>query len=100
MVNASGVHIVWYKVYTVQHMFKKMKTMALRAMMSKQLKGMPKAMQDQILGMVEENPKFFENMAKEIKARTDAGQDKMMAMQSVAKEHQAELQKMFMGNSK
>lgn len=76
--------------------------MALRAMMSKQLKGMPKAMQDQLIGMVETNPKFFEKMAKEIKARTDAGQDKMMAMQTVAKEHQAELQKMFMerGDSK
>lgn len=68
-------------------------------MLGKQLKGLPKEMQDQIISMVEKNPKFFENMAKEIKTRTDAGQDQMMAMQSVAKEHQAELQQMFMGKS-
>lgn len=73
-------------------MFKKM---MLKAMLGKQLKGLPKGMQDTIIGMVEKNPKFFENMAKEIKARTDTGEDKMMAMQMVAKEHQAELQKMF-----
>lgn len=69
----------------------------MKAMMSKQLKGMPKEMQEKILGMVEKNPEFFEKMSKEIKARTDAGQDQMMAMQTVAKEHQAELQQMFMG---
>jgi len=71
--------------------------MAMKAMMSKQLKGMPKEMQDKILDMVEKNPEFFEKMAKKIKERTDRGEDKMMAMQTVAKEHQAELQQMFMG---
>lgn len=72
--------------------------MALRAMMSKQLKGMPKAMQEKVLSMVDQHPDFFEKMAKEIKMRTDRGEDKMMAMQAVAKAHQAELQKMFMGD--
>lgn len=76
-------------------MFKKL---MLKAMLSKQLKGMPKQMQDQLISMVEKNPKFFETMAKEIKKRTDAGQDQMMAMQAVAKEHQAELAKLFKGD--
>lgn len=71
--------------------------MMIRAMLGKQLKGMPQALQDQIIGMVEKNPAFFEKMAKEIKRRTDEGQDQMMAMQTVAREHQAELQKMFRG---
>jgi len=69
----------------------------MRAMMARQLKGMPKAMQEQVLSMVEKNPQFFEKMAKEIKIRTDRGEDKMMATQAVAKEYQTELQKMFMG---
>ena len=74
-----------------------LKKMMMKAMMSRQLKGMPKEMQDKVLSMVEKNPEFFEKMAKEIKARTDRGEDQMMAMQSVAKQHQAELQQMFMG---
>ncbi|XKT74238.1 MAG: hypothetical protein ACJKTH_02705 [Patescibacteria group bacterium UBA2163] len=81
-------------------MFKKMKNMALRAMMAKQLKGMPKEMQDKMIAMVEKNPEFFEKMAKEIKARTDRGEDQMMAMQAVAKEHQAELQQMMLSQEK
>lgn len=78
------------------HMLKKM---MMRAMMSRQLKGMPKEMQEKVLAMVEKNPEFFEKMAKEIKARTDKGEDQMMAMQSVAKQYQTELQQMFMGGS-
>lgn len=78
-------------------MFKKIKNMAMRAMMSKQLKGMPPAMQDKVLGMVEKNPDFFEKMAKEIKARVDKGEDQMMATQAVAMQYQKELQQMFMG---
>lgn len=73
-------------------MFKKM---MLRAMMAKQLKGMPKEMQEQILGMVEKNPEFFTKMAKEIQERVKRGENQMFAMQAVAKEHQNELQKMF-----
>lgn len=79
---------------TIEVMFKKM---MMKAMLGKQLKGLPKEMQDQIIGMVEKNPKFFEKMAKEIKVRTDKGEDQMMAMQMVAREHQAELQAMFTG---
>ncbi len=75
-------------------MFKKM---MMRAMMAKQLKGMPKEMQEQILGMVEKNPDFFAKMAKEIQARVKRGENQMFDMQTVAKEHQAELQKMFRG---
>ncbi len=73
-------------------MFKKM---MLRAMMAKQLKGMPKEMQEQILVMVEKNPEVFTKMAKKIQARVKRGENQMFAMQAVAKEHQNELQKMF-----
>ncbi len=68
----------------------------LKAMMAKQLKGLPKEMQDKVIGMVEKNPEFFTKMAKQIQERVKRGENQMMAMQTVAKEHQAELQKMFM----
>lgn len=71
--------------------------MMMKAMMAKQLKGMPKDMQEKVLNLVEQNPEFFENMAKEIKTRTDRGEDKMMASQAVAMQHQQELMKMMMG---
>ena len=75
-------------------MFKKM---LMKAAISRQLKGMPQEMRDQILGLVDKNPEFFENMAKEIQTRVKNGEDKMFAMQAVAKEHQAELQKLIRG---
>jgi hypothetical protein len=81
-------------------MFKKMKNMALRAMISRQLKGMPKDMQDKILDAVENNPEFFEKMAKEIKERVDKGEDKMMASQAVAMKYQQDLMKIMMGGNK
>lgn len=73
------------------------KRMMLKAMMAKQLKGLPKDMQEKVIGMVEKNPEFFTAMAKKIQERVKRGENQMMAMQAVAKEHQAELQKMFMG---
>lgn len=78
-------------------MFNKMKNMALRAMMAKQLKGMPKDMQDKVLSAVEKNPDFFKKMADEIKERTDKGEDKMMASQAVAMKYQQELMQIMMG---
>ena len=78
-------------------MFDGMKKMAIKAMMQKQLKGMPKDMQDKILDAVEKNPEFFKKMADEIKERTDKGEDKMMASQAVAMKYQQDLMKIMMG---
>jgi len=72
-----------------------LKKMMMKAMMAKQLKGMPKDMQDKVLNLVEKNPDFFKKMADEIKARTDRGEDKMMASQAVAMQYQQELMKMM-----
>jgi len=76
-----------------------LKKMMMKAMMAKQLKGLPKETQDQIIGMVEKNPEFFASMAKKIQERVKKGENQMFAMQAVAKEHQAELQKMFRDES-
>ena len=71
--------------------------MMMKAMMSRQLKGMPKGMQDKVLEAVDKNPDFFKKMADEIKERTDQGEDKMMASQAVAMKYQQDLMKIMMG---
>ena len=78
-------------------MFDGMKKMAMKAMMQKQLKGMPPEMQEKVLNAVEKNPEFFKKMADEIKERTDKGEDKMMASQAVAMKYQQDLMKIMMG---
>lgn len=80
--------------YTSVYMLKKM---MMKAMMSRQLKGMPKDMQDKVLDAVDKNPDFFKKMADEIKERTDKGEDKMMASQAVAMKYQQELMQIMMG---
>lgn len=65
--------------------------------MSRQLKGMPKDMQEKVLEAVDKNPDFFKKMADEIKERTDKGEDKMMASQAVAMKYQQELMQIMMG---
>lgn len=67
-------------------------------MMSRQLKHLPKEMQDKVMKAVEENPDFFEKMSKEIDERVKKGEDKLMASQSVAMKYQKELQQIMMGN--
>lgn len=76
----------------MRRMFKKM---LMKAAMSRQLKNMPKEAREQILALVDKHPEFFEKMAKEIQTRVKNGEDKMFAMQAVAKEYQAELQKLI-----
>lgn len=76
-------------------MFKKM---MMKAMMNRQLKDLPQSMKDKIMKAVDENPGFFEKMAKEIDERVKKGEDKLMASQSVAMKYQGELQKIMMGN--
>lgn len=81
-------------------MFKKVKSMAMKAMLQKQLKGMPKEMQEKVLDAVEQNPDFFKKMADEIKQRVDNGEDKMMASQAVAMKYQQDLMQIMMGGNK
>lgn len=75
-------------------MFKKM---LMKAAMQKQLKGMPKEMQDQVLDMVEKNPDFFSDIGKQIEERVKRGEDRMAATQAVAMANQAKLREMFRG---
>jgi hypothetical protein len=74
-------------------MFKAIKRGAMRLMLGKQLKGLPKAAQEAMLDAIDQHPDFFQMISKEIDAKVKAGQDKMFATQAVMMQHRAELQK-------
>lgn len=71
------------------------KRFVLKTMLAGQLKGMPKALQDQVLAAVEAHPQFFEKIAKEVDARVKRGQDKTIASQAVMMQYRSELQQLM-----
>jgi len=64
-------------------------------MLKRQMKDVPADQQDMILKMVEENPKFFEEIAAKVKQKVDAGQDQMTAAMTVMRENQEQIKKMM-----
>ncbi len=75
--------------------FKSVKNKAVGALLKQQIKNLPKDQQEMILAMIEKNPEIFEKIAKEIKEKTDAGQNQMYASMQVMQKYQSELQKVF-----
>lgn len=71
------------------------KEFLMKKLIQSKLRGMPEAQQEMILGLVTKNPKLFEEIAKKIKAKTDAGADQMMATMTVMKEYQGQIQKLM-----
>ena len=69
----------------------------MKMMLKKQLAGLPKDQQEMIMKIIEENPKFFEQISKEIQDKIKAGVPKQNAAMSVFMSHKDELQKMMMG---
>lgn len=69
----------------------------MKMMLKKQLAGLPKDQQEMIIKMIEENPKFFEQISKEIGAKVKAGVPKQNAAMSVFLSHKDEIQRMMMG---
>jgi len=67
----------------------------MKAMLKKQLKALPQEQQDMIIKAVEENPKLFEQIAKEIQEKIKNGVDKQNAAMSVMMSHQDELRKVM-----
>jgi hypothetical protein len=76
------------------------KNFLMKQMLKRQMKGVPEAEQERIIGLVESNPEFFENIAKEIEALQKQGRDQMSASMEVMRKHQGELQKIMMGGGK
>lgn len=71
----------------------------MKMMLKKQLAGLPKDQQEMIIKIIEENPKFFEQISKEIQEKIKAGVPKQNAAMSVFMSHKDELQKMMMGKN-
>ena len=69
-----------------------MKNFLMKQALKAQLKNLPEAQREQVLQIVEKNPKLFETIAKEIEQKTKAGMDKNLATISVMRAHQKELQ--------
>ncbi|MGB8816160.1 MAG: hypothetical protein WCC74_02965 [Minisyncoccia bacterium] len=73
------------------------KNIILKTALKSQLKGLPQDQQDKIIKAMEENPEFFENLAKKIEQKQKEGKDKTSAAMEVMRENQNELRKIMMG---
>ena len=71
------------------------KEFLLKQMMKKQLKGMPEAEIDRIVGIVAKNPDFFKKIGEEIEKKIKSGRSQTAATMEVMRAHQAEIQKMM-----
>ncbi len=76
------------------------KNFLMKQMLKRQMKGVPEAEQERIIGLVESNPEFFENIAKEVDALKKQGRDQTAATMEVMRKHQGELQKLMQGGGK
>lgn len=63
--------------------------------MKSQLKNVPKAEQEKIMGLIDKNPEFFTQMAEKVKKKIDSGLPQMTAMMEVMQENKTELQDMM-----
>ena len=63
-----------------------------KKMLEKQLKHMPEGQRKMFMRMFEENPELFEKIAKEVKEKKKGGQDEMLAVASVMRKYQPEMQ--------
>lgn len=63
----------------------------MKAMLKKQMKGMPEEQQEFFLNLIEKNPDFFMKIATEAQEKIKGGMPQQDAMQAVMKAHEAEL---------
>lgn len=56
--------------------------------------GVPEAQIDMFITMMERDPKLFETIAKEVKAKMDAGVDQQTASMEVMKKYENDLKKL------
>lgn len=67
----------------------------MKQMMKRQLKGLPPDQQDKFIKMIEKDPKFFTELAKEIEAETKKGKDQQTAAMMVMMKHKDKLQQLM-----
>ena len=74
----------------------KAKGKVMEKMMKKQLANLPEDQKQKVMAMVEENPEFFEGIAKEIEQLKSQGKNEMAATMEVMRKKQTEMQQMMM----
>lgn len=67
----------------------------LKALLKKQLKGVPEADIEKFLAMVEKNPDFFKQVAEEAQVKIKAGMGQQEAVMAVLQDKQEELAKVM-----
>ena len=67
----------------------------IKSLIKKQLKGVPDAQIDMIIGAIEKDPAFFQRLAQEIKQKVDAGMSEQAAAQELMAKHGEELKKIL-----
>ena len=73
------------------------KEFMMRAMLAKQLKGVPKEQQEQIISAISKNPDLFKKIAEETQKKIKAGKGQTAATMETMREHQEELKTAFRG---
>ncbi len=67
----------------------------MKAMLKKQMKGVPEADIDKFIAMVEKNPDFFKQVAEEAQVKIKAGMGQQEAVMAVLQDKQTELQQVM-----
>lgn len=72
-----------------------LKKFLMKQAMKSQLKHVPQAEQEMLLDLVEKNPAFFENLAKELQEGMKTGKDQHTVMMEIMTKHKEELTKLM-----
>lgn len=67
----------------------------MKKMMQKQLKNLPKDQADKLMAAFEKDPKFFQDIAKQIQKKVKAGADQQNASMQVMMENREKLQELM-----
>ncbi len=68
-----------------------LKEFLMKKMLKSQMKGIPEAEQNKIIGIVEKNPELFQKIALEVQESMKSGKDQMSATMEVTKKYETEL---------
>ncbi len=66
-----------------------------KALIKKQLKGVPEAEIERLIALIEQNPQLFKQIAEEIQAKINTGMGQQDAAMVVMKAHEEELKKLI-----
>lgn len=72
-----------------------LKKFLMKQAMKSQLKGVSEAEQEMMLDLVERNPAFFENIAKELQEGLKSGKDQQTVAMEIMTKHKDELARLM-----